>query len=57
MLDSRDSIEAHIRDTFDAGAHLNDPAATRFVVENGRRAIEWLIERECPSRVLRTDIT
>ncbi len=48
VLDSQDSIEAHIRDTFTAGAFLNDPKATRFVVENGRRAIEWLIEQGVP---------
>ena len=45
VLDSQDSLEAHIRDTFTAGAFLNDPAATRFVIENGRRAIDWLIEQ------------
>ena len=43
VLDSKDSIEDHIRDTIVAGANLNDHAATRFVIENGRRAIEWLI--------------
>ena len=48
VLDSQDSIEAHIRDTLVAGAWLNDPTATRFVVENGRRAIEWLIEQGVP---------
>lgn len=48
VLDSQDSIEAHIRDTFTAGAFLNDPKATRFVVENGRRAIEWLIKQGVP---------
>ena len=48
VLDSQDSIEAHIRDTFEAGSHLNDPAATRFVVENGRRAIDWLIAQGVP---------
>ncbi|HQU79978.1 MAG TPA: L-aspartate oxidase [Azonexus sp.] len=48
VLDSRDSIEAHIRDTLVAGAWLNDEKATRFVVENGRRAIEWLIEQGVP---------
>ena len=45
VLDTADSIEDHIADTFTAGAGLCDPVATRFVVENGRRAIEWLIER------------
>jgi len=48
VLDSRDSIEAHIRDTITAGAFLNDRAATRFVIENGRRAIDWLIEQGVP---------
>lgn len=48
VLDSRDSIEAHIQDTQIAGAWLNDDAATRFVVENGRRAIQWLIEQGVP---------
>ncbi len=48
VLDNRDSIEAHIQDTLVAGAWLNDEAATRFVVENGRRAIEWLIDQGVP---------
>ncbi|AMO36671.1 L-aspartate oxidase [Thauera humireducens] len=48
VLDTTDSIEAHIQDTFTAGAGLCDPVATRFVVENGKRAIEWLIDRGVP---------
>ncbi|MDR0234280.1 MAG: L-aspartate oxidase [Zoogloeaceae bacterium] len=48
VLDNQDSIEAHIQDTIIAGAYLNDPRATRFVVENGRSAIEWLIEQGVP---------
>jgi L-aspartate oxidase len=48
VLDNQDSIEAHIQDTCIAGAHLNDPRATRFVVENGRQAIEWLIAQGVP---------
>lgn len=48
VLDSQDSIEAHIRDTLIAGAYLNNAAATRFVVENGSHAIEWLIEQGVP---------
>ncbi|MFN4326243.1 MAG: L-aspartate oxidase [Azonexus sp.] len=48
VLDSQDSVEAHIRDTLIAGAWLNDEKATRFVVENGRRAIEWLIAQGVP---------
>jgi L-aspartate oxidase len=48
VLDSKDSIEAHIQDTLSAGAGLCDPAATRFVVENGRAAIDWLIAQGVP---------
>ena len=48
VLDDKDSIEAHIRDTIVAGAELNDMAATRFVVEQGRTAIAWLIEQGVP---------
>lgn len=48
VLDSQDSIEAHIRDTITAGAFLNNPEATRFVIENGRHAIDWLIEQGVP---------
>ena len=48
VLDDQDSIESHIRDTMIAGAELNDPAATRFVVEQGRVAIEWLIAQGVP---------
>jgi L-aspartate oxidase len=48
VLDSQDSIAAHIRDTFIAGAHLNSDKATRFVVENGSRAIQWLIDQGVP---------
>ncbi len=48
VLDATDSIEAHIQDTFTAGGGLCDPVATRYVVEHGKQAIEWLIERGVP---------
>jgi L-aspartate oxidase len=48
VLDDTDSIEAHIQDTFTAGAGLCDPQATRFVVEHGREAIDWLITQGVP---------
>jgi len=48
VLDPADTIEAHVEDTFTAGAGLCDPTATRFVVEHGREAIEWLIARGVP---------
>jgi L-aspartate oxidase len=48
VLDTQDSIENHIQDTLVAGAFLNDLKATRFVVENGKRAIDWLITQGVP---------
>ncbi|GAO36276.1 L-aspartate oxidase [Sulfuricella sp. T08] len=48
VLADDDSIKAHISDTLIAGAGLCDEQATRFVVENSRAAIEWLIEQGVP---------
>jgi L-aspartate oxidase len=48
VLDSGDSHDQHIGDTLVAGAGLCDEAATRFIVEHGREAIEWLIEQGVP---------
>ncbi|HLW04142.1 MAG TPA: L-aspartate oxidase [Azoarcus sp.] len=48
VLDATDSIEEHIHDTLLAGAGLCDERVTRFVVENGHRAIEWLIHLGVP---------
>lgn len=48
VLDSGDSHEEHIADTLTAGAGLCDEGATRYIVEHGREAIEWLIEQGVP---------
>ena len=48
VLDPTDSTEAHIADTHTAGAGLCSDKATRFVVENGPRAIQWLIDHGVP---------
>ncbi|MGL4995575.1 MAG: L-aspartate oxidase [Deefgea sp.] len=48
VLDDSDSIELHIRDTQVAGAGLCDLDATRFIVENSKNAIDWLIEMGVP---------
>ncbi|HCY61639.1 MAG TPA: L-aspartate oxidase [Oxalobacteraceae bacterium] len=48
VLDSGDSHQQHIADTLVAGAGLCDEPATRFIVEHGREAIEWLIEQGVP---------
>ncbi|WP_255989994.1 L-aspartate oxidase [Chitinolyticbacter albus] len=48
VLDGQDSIELHIKDTFVAGAGLCDPAATRYIVEHSKDAIDWLIAMGVP---------
>ncbi|SNS78047.1 L-aspartate oxidase [Noviherbaspirillum humi] len=48
VLDSGDSHEQHVQDTLIAGAGLCDEAATRYIVEHGREAIDWLIEQGVP---------
>ncbi len=48
VLDSNDSHAEHIADTLVAGAGLCDEAATRFIVEHSREAIEWLIGQGVP---------
>jgi L-aspartate oxidase len=48
VLDSGDSHDEHTQDTLVAGAGLCDEEATRFIVEHGRDAIQWLIDRGVP---------
>jgi L-aspartate oxidase len=48
VLDSGDSHDQHIADTLVAGAGLCDEGATRYIVEHGREAIEWLIAQGVP---------
>jgi L-aspartate oxidase len=48
VLDSGDSTDNHVDDTLIAGAGLCDAAAARFIVDNGRAAIEWLIDQGVP---------
>lgn len=43
-----DSHEKHLEDTLIAGDRLNDIAASRFIIENSREAVDWLIERGVP---------
>jgi L-aspartate oxidase len=48
VLDGSDSIEDHVRDTHVAGAGLCHDDAVRFVVERGRRSVEWLVAQGVP---------
>ena len=48
VLAKDDSPADHINDTEIAGAGLCNPETTRYVVEHGRQAIEWLIGQGVP---------
>ncbi|QKT02407.1 L-aspartate oxidase [Ectothiorhodospiraceae bacterium 2226] len=48
VLADDDSVDAHARDTLDAGAGLCDPAVVRYVVERGRAGIQYLIDQGVP---------
>jgi len=48
VLSEVDSLEAHFQDTLNAGAGLCDESVTRYVVEHGKAAIDWLIAAGVP---------
>ena len=48
VLSGEDSLDAHIHDTLIAGAGLCDEAVTRYVVEHGKAAIDWLLSEGVP---------
>jgi len=48
VMDSNDSIDAHLQDTLIAGAGLCDEAATRHILAGGPAAIEWLASLGVP---------
>src|ERR1700748_1136992 len=48
VLDGSDSVEDHVRDTLVAGAGLCHEDAVPFVVERGRRSVEWLVAQGVP---------
>ncbi|MCR4298464.1 MAG: L-aspartate oxidase [Gallionella sp.] len=48
VLSGDDSLDAHIQDTLTAGGGLCDEDVTRYVVEHGKAAIDWLIDLGVP---------
>jgi len=48
VLDSSDSVEQHLSDTIIAGGGLCDEVATKYILEHGRDAIDWLIAQGVP---------
>jgi L-aspartate oxidase len=43
-----DSIDSHVQDTLVAGAGLSNIHSTRFIVERGRQAVDWLASQGVP---------
>ncbi|MDG1707657.1 MAG: L-aspartate oxidase, partial [Emcibacteraceae bacterium] len=44
VLDDRDTTQSHIDDTINAGGGLCDFEAVKFTVDQGKEAINWLLE-------------
>ena len=44
VMDTADSIESHIADTMETGGGLCREEVVKFVVENGRESVQWLID-------------
>ena len=45
VLDEKDTIESHVRDTMTAGGGICRGDAVRFTVENSKAAIDWLVDQ------------
>ena len=45
VLDTADSTDSHLADTLNAGAGLCNADTVRFVVDNAKAAIQWLIDK------------
>ena len=48
VLDEKDSVDAHVRDTVEAGAGLVVESTARFIAERSANAIDWLVEQGVP---------
>lgn len=48
VMDANDSVEEHLKDTLAAGDGLSDPEVIRFVVEQAKASVQWLIDLGVP---------
>jgi len=48
VLDEKDSVDAHIKDTVEAGAGLVVESTAKFIAERSADAIDWLMEQGVP---------
>ena len=45
VLDTQDSVDAHVADTLNAGAGLCHKKSVQFTVERGKQNINWLVQQ------------
>ena len=48
VFDEADSVDSHVQDTQIAGAHLCDDDVVRFIAENAKHCVQWLIDGGVP---------
>ncbi|WP_305407522.1 L-aspartate oxidase [Photobacterium leiognathi] len=48
VFDEADSIDSHVEDTLIAGAHLCEQDVVRFIAENAKECVQWLIDGGVP---------
>ena len=48
VLDEKDSVDAHVKDTLEAGAGLVVESTARFIAERSADAITWLVDQGVP---------
>lgn len=48
VLDEKDSVDAHVRDTVEAGAGLVVETTAKYIAERSAAAIDWLVEQGVP---------
>ncbi|QSV14542.1 L-aspartate oxidase [Photobacterium ganghwense] len=48
VFDEDDSVDSHVEDTQIAGAHLCDEDVVRFIAENAKHCVQWLIDGGVP---------
>ena len=48
VLSAQDSVEQHIADTLEAGAHHADPRKVRAILEAAPEAVQWLLQHQVP---------
>jgi len=48
VFDETDTIESHVQDTLIAGAGICEESTVRFIAENAKKSVQWLIDGGVP---------